>query len=725
MKYLHKLFTLPASVCLLLIIFLIDISIVHDLPILFLYMLPLFLASLKNDEKYLKRITIYTCSLLVFGALFSHNESLVYGVVFSRAIEICILWISYLILCQKIKAEDKLTRGNRLLESILDNTHLYLAYMDKDFNFIRVNRAYAMSDGKDPSYFTGKNHFTLYPNEENEQIFRRVVATGEPYYIEEKPFVYENNPERGTTYWNWSLIPVKNNQGAIEGLLMSLANVTEQVRTKKEVGHYYKLLDALYSSVNEAIFFINPATMKVEDCNHAAEKIFGYTKYEMIGLAAKQRHISEESFRKFDDMVMSSYAEKGYFDTEYQMKRKDGTIFPCENFVTPIYDESGKLIVHVSIVRDITERKKIENELKHQGTLLKTIFDNLPVGVWVTDKAGNIILGNPAAQGIWGGAKYVGIENYHEYRAWWADTGEMLRAEDWAIVRAISNGEISLNEKIKIQCFDGAYKTILNSAVPIKDENSSIIGAVIVNQDITQEMQNQQKLKKTLEDLENTNKELEQFAYVASHDLQEPLRMVSAYTTLLGRKQGPMLDENTKVYMDFIVEGAKRMQVLIKDLLDYSRISKKEHKFDYVNCKSLINAAVSNLDIQIKESGTRIFYDSYPLIKASPLLLTQLFQNLISNAIKFRGEAAPEIYIGCEKRKKEYMFFVRDNGIGISHDYFDKIFEIFQRLHERDDYPGTGIGLTICKKIVERHGGRIWVESDECKGTTFYFTIPR
>jgi PAS domain S-box-containing protein len=241
--------------------------------------------------------------------------------------------------------------------------------------------------------------------------------------------------------------------------------------------------------------------------------------------------------------------------------------------------------------------------------------------------------------------------------------------------------------------------------------------------DITERRKAEEEVIKILTNLERSNKELEQFAYVASHDLQEPLRMVSSFTQLLARRYEDKLDQDARDYIDFAVSGANRMQRLIQDLLIYSRVTTTKNTSVPVDMNAILDEVLTNLQVTIKESGTVVTKDHLPVVLADHTHLIQVVQNLIGNAIKFRDQASPRIHISAEKGNSEWIFSVRDNGMGIEPQYFERIFVIFQRLHAGDSYQGTGIGLTLCKRIIQGHGGRIWVESEPGKGSTFYFTL--
>jgi light-regulated signal transduction histidine kinase (bacteriophytochrome) len=230
--------------------------------------------------------------------------------------------------------------------------------------------------------------------------------------------------------------------------------------------------------------------------------------------------------------------------------------------------------------------------------------------------------------------------------------------------------------------------------------------------------------KKSQDDLARSNRDLEQFAYVASHDLQEPLRMVATYTQLLAERYQGKLDTDADKYIHYAVDGALRMQVLVRDLLAFSRVGRQGTELAPIDCNRVMETVLQNLEAAIKDSGAQVLYQSLPTVTVDGSQLLQVLQNLVANAMKFRSKERPVIRVSCEKKGREWVFSVADNGIGIAPEHAETIFVIFKRLHTRTEYPGSGIGLSICKKIVEHHGGRIWVESAPGQGCTLHFTLP-
>ncbi len=271
---------------------------------------------------------------------------------------------------------------------------------------------------------------------------------------------------------------------------------------------------------------------------------------------------------------------------------------------------------------------------------------------------------------------------------------------------------------------DGSLVPVEIGLNPLSSEGETFVLASVV--DITERKHAEELLQEKLLELERSNEDLHQFAYVCSHDLQEPLRVISNYTQLLAKRYtGRVLDESATEFIEFTVDATKRMQELINDLLLYSRVQTKGQEFEDVDCSVAVDCAVANLTLAIQESDAQIYCDRLPIIKGDSSQLIQLFQNLIGNAIKFRTDQSPQIRIAAKDTGNTWTLSVSDNGLGFDMKYASRIFIIFQRLHTKEMYAGSGIGLSVCKKIVERHGGRMWVESTPGKGSSFQFTLPK
>lgn len=286
-----------------------------------------------------------------------------------------------------------------------------------------------------------------------------------------------------------------------------------------------------------------------------------------------------------------------------------------------------------------------------------------------------------------------------------------------------------------VLCIAPLFRTIKAAETALRQSRDKLEGLVAqrteelreanarLSVELDERRQAEYRLAQYASDLARSNAELEQFAYVASHDLQEPLRMVASFTQLLAKRYRDKLDQDAREFIDFAVDGATRMQALINDLLAYSRVGTRGKPFKPTDGEAVFKMAVDNLARSIAQSGAIITHDPLPTISGDEVQLIQLFQNLIANALKFHGQEPPQVHISARQQDGEWVFAVRDNGIGMAPEQQERIFAIFQRLHHRSEYPGTGVGLAICKKIVERHGGKIWVESEVGRGSTFYFTV--
>jgi len=271
---------------------------------------------------------------------------------------------------------------------------------------------------------------------------------------------------------------------------------------------------------------------------------------------------------------------------------------------------------------------------------------------------------------------------------------------------------------------NGTIRTMLQSFYPVRGPEGECLGVAATAIDVSEERLNEEKLRAVASELARSNEDLQRFAYIASHDLQEPLRMVTNYIALLEQKHKPSLDSDSHKYMEFVLDGATRMRALIRDLLEYAEVSAGHRSLQLIDFKPVIQECMQDMQEQIREEHAEITIDPLPQIWGDPIQMGQLFCNLIGNAVKYHGKAPPKIRVSAQRSNDEWVFSVRDNGIGFEMKYASKIFEPFRRLHARAEFAGTGIGLAICRKIVEGHKGRIWVQSEPGVGTTFYFTLP-
>jgi PAS domain S-box-containing protein len=371
-----------------------------------------------------------------------------------------------------------------------------------------------------------------------------------------------------------------------------------------------------------------------------------------------------------------------------------------------------------------TERKQAEKSLErlyHQNEL---ILNAAGEGIFGLDIQGKHTFVNPAAAQMLG---YTVNEliGRHSHTLWHYKKldGSTYPVEECPIYAAYKDGRVHHGDDEVFWRKDGTCFPVTYTSTPII-EDESIVGAVVTFRDITERKQAEEQLKRLSDELARSNADLQQFAYTASHDLQEPIIAVAGFVNLLAKRYKGKLDEKADEFIENAIDGTNRMQALIRDLLDYSRVGSTGKSFTPTDCLSVLDKAVLNLQIALKESGAVITRDDLPTIMADSSQLIRLFQNLIGNAIKFRGKEAPKIHISANKKENEWIFSFKDNGIGIDPKFSDQIFVMFQRLHKKKEYPGTGIGLATCKRIVERHGGRIWVESEPGKGSTFFFSIP-
>ncbi|ERM80667.1 hypothetical protein P872_12440 [Rhodonellum psychrophilum GCM71 = DSM 17998] len=464
-------------------------------------------------------------------------------------------------------------------------------------------------------------------------------------------------------------------------------------------------------------------------------KLFGHEVNELTSNDAFwQAHIHPEDLEWVNSKMngfLSGTTE--YWELEFRFRKKNGEYAFVVDKGLIIRNEKGEPIRVTGATQDITSRKTSEQALEKEKEFLRYMMENLSEGIIAADEKGDLILFNKAARNLHGlGEEEILTENWsNHYRLYHPDGKRLLKTEEIVLFKAL-NGEKIKDQEMMIAPKNLPKRIVLCSGEEIKTTDGRKLGAVVVMKDITDSRASEKalyqmsdQLIKRAKALESSNAELEQFAYVASHDLQEPLRMISSFLSILEKKYHPILDEKGKKYIHFAVDGAQRMRKIILDLLEYSRAGNVGNK-EVIDTKLMVEDILLLERRLISQSNATIKISNLPKINASKAPLQQLFQNLIENALKYKREMeSTEISIHGTEDRTHWIFSVTDNGLGIKKEFKEKIFTIFHRLHQKEEIQGSGIGLAICKKIVENHGGKIWVESEEGKGSSFYFNIAK
>ena len=494
-------------------------------------------------------------------------------------------------------------------------------------------------------------------------------------------------------------------------MLGTLQDVTELKRAEEKI----QLLANAVESSDDAIV-TKSLEGEIISWSRGAEQVYGYKAEEILG---KNVSILESSTLRGEVKKLDEKIKKGGKVRHYETLRlrKDGRIINVSITLSPVFDAFGRLTAISTVTRDVTESKKAQEALRLSNIYNRSLIEASLDPLVTIGPDGEITDLNIATELVTGYSRDELIGT--DFTSYFTDPEKAREGYE-----QVFREGLVWDYELEIQNKNGEVTPVLYNASVYKDETGRVIGIFAAARDITERKKAEKLLKQKLEELARSNSELEQFAYVASHDLQEPLRMIASYLQLLQRKYEGKLDEKADKYIHFAVDGASRMQSLINDLLDFSRVTTKAKEFEPTNCEEILDNVLSSLEVVIKESGATVSHDPLPEINADSTQIAQVFQNLISNAIKFRSEKPPEIRISARQEADHWLFSVKDNGIGIDPKYSERIFEVFKRLHKREEYPGTGIGLSICKKIVERHGGSIWVDSKPGKGSTFYFTLP-
>ena len=627
------------------------------------------------------------------------------------------------------KTASQLDSANQRLSTLFNASPLAIVALDTDGRVTKWNRAAELMFGWMADEIKGE-HYPLVPEEDlvEEKHFLEKTLQGEVLNDIE---VRRKNKDGTLLDVSLSTAPLYDAQDNITGIMAMMTDITERKLAGKSRRASEERYRQLFESNPHPMWVLDKETLCFLAINNAAIATYGYSKEEFLSMTIRDICSPEDIPALIEEM---SDVTSGYQDTGiWRHQKKDGSPISVQITSHPIsFDGRPAEIV---LANDVTERLFAEEALRANEKLLRTVLETLPVGVWLVTSEGVVVKGNPAGKEIWGGEKYVGIDQYDEIKGWWADSGKRIKPEEWSAARAISKGEISLNEVIDIETFDGKRKTILSSTVPLQDSSQGIVGALVVNQDITEQKKAEEEIRRlNLEleqrvlqrtaQLEAANKELESFSYSVSHDLRAPLRHIEGFSQLLLEDYQEKLDESGKTHLQRLCRASQRMSQLIDDLLELSRVTRSELNRKQTNLSLMAQAFLLELKQSNPQRKVELKIAEDITVEADTGLLRVAMENLLGNAWKYTArEMETVIEVGSYCDNGETVYYVRDNGAGFNMQYADKLFAPFQRLHRSDEFEGNGVGLATVQRIVARHGGRIWAESAVGSGATFYFTL--
>jgi PAS domain S-box-containing protein len=616
--------------------------------------------------------------------------------------------------------EEAVRESEERFRIAFEYTNVAMVITDINHRFVRVNAAFARLFGYSETEMLRMSMGEVtHPEDLAESYARReALKVGEiPYFQMEKRYLHSD----GNVFWGLANVSLaRDASGRLQYYVGQVQDISGRKRAEAERD---SLLERLRVQIERLPLgsFLGGPDFRFLHWNPAAERMFGFRNEEVVG-----RHpfevivplsVQPSVQRIFDRLMAGDMEAHGSCENV----TKDGRTVICRWHNTPLLRPDGTFEGVLSVAEDITEQQRAEEAVRDRAARLRAIVETAVDGIVTIDAQGLIDSFNPAAERLFGyepdevigqNVSVLMPAPYHEehdgYLCHYLRTGEK---------KIIGSGREVVGRRN-----DGSTFPLELAVSEMRVGGRRMFTGIV--RDISERKRAQLLLERHAEELARSNAELEQFAHVASHDLQEPLRMVASYLELLGERYKGQLDDKADTYIGYAVDGAARMKVLIRDLLLFSRVGTKGRPLEPMESRAALDEAISNLGLAIREKAAAVTHGPLPPILGDPTQLPQLFQNLIGNALKFCEAGPPQVHVTADRDGGQWVFAVRDNGIGIAPQHSQRIFQIFQRLHGRKEYPGTGMGLAICKKVVERHGGRIWVVSQPGEGSTFCFTLP-
>jgi PAS domain S-box-containing protein len=614
-----------------------------------------------------------------------------------------------------------------LLESMPEGVIL----LDNDQTITYINQKASRITGYQPSEIINESIHKLFSRGEDEiiQFTYELQQARKSGYFKSETWQIRNTGEK-----YWAVIKYQYNVDG-SGFSCTLEDLTDEKNhefERKAIEERYRLM--VEGVKDYAIFMLDPRGY-ISTWNDGAQKTKGYSRNEIIGKHFSIFYTAEDLESKKPERELIIAEQTGKYEEEGWRVKKNGSVFWANIVITALFNEQNKLIGFSKVTRDLTEKKYNEEALKQSEERYRSLVEQVTdYGIFMLDEKGRVISWNVGAKNISG---YEADEIIGKYFSIFYTEEDIIKEKPLNELRiAQSTGKYEEEGWRLRKNGTRFWASIVITAV--YNKNNTLIGYSKVTRDLTERKEAERalrvsydryrrlaaQLRHTNEELKVANKEMEQFTSIVSHDLQEPIRTIKSFLLVMKIKLEQKEYDKLQVYIDKSVQASNRMKELIVNLLNYSQLTKETIAEENVDVRSLIQEVISNMRASIESSKANIIIENtVDYVKGDPVQLVQVIQNLLSNALKFTHESSPEIRISCVMENGHPRFSISDNGIGIDQSDTDKIFEIFRRLNTSKDYPGTGIGLAICKKIVDRHNGRIWPESKPGSGTTFHFTL--